>query len=163
MYLSPQPFEHKVNKEAKYHHTAPENPLILFRPPFHHSDRVSRNPHGRANRVQLPLRSLQHFPLISQVAKHCPSALQILVKRRVRRAKEALLSQRMVLPALIISKPIWRLIRRVAVHTTLPRCEIRVRRPKQRVARGSAASFHCSVRVGILRSLAGVRSPTEQL
>ena len=161
--LSPEPLEHKVDKYAEDQHASPEDPLVLFRSPFHHSDSVSRNAHGRANRVQLPLCSLQHLSLIAQIPEHSPSSLKILVERRVRRTKEILLPQRMILPRLVRTQSIRRLVRRIAIHTALPGNKVWIRCSEQRIrASCSSACSNRSIRVWVLRRLARVRPPAQQ-
>jgi len=159
---SPEPLQHEVDKDAKHQHSAPEDPLVLFRSPLHHPDSVARNPHSGTNGVQLPLRSLQHLPLIAQIPKHSPAPLKILIKSRVSRSKEILLPQRMVLTRLIRPQPIRRLVRRITVRAALPSNEIRIRSPEQRVRSPRSARFHRSIRVWVLGRLARMGSTAQQ-
>ena len=159
---SPEELQHKVDKHAKHQNSAPEDPLVLFRPPLHHPDRVSRNPHRSTDRIQLPLRPLQHLPLIAQIPQHSPAPLKVLIQSRVRRPKEILLPQRIILARLIRPQPVRRLVSRVTVRAALPSNEIGIRSPEQRVRVPRSARFHRRIGVWVLGRLARMGPATQE-
>jgi len=164
-YHSPQPSQHEVHKDDEHNNPTPKDPLVLLRPPLHHAHRISTDPQRRPNTIQLPLRALQDLPLIAQVSQHSPSSLKVLIQRSIRRAKEALLLQRMILPLLVCSQTVRRLVRAIRILSTGSSLKVGVIGAKQRVdILSPARTTHCRrIRVRVLGRLARVRSSTQQL
>lgn len=168
---SSEPLEHKINKDDENYHAGPEDPLVLFRPTFHHSNRISTDPQRVSNAVQFRLRPLQHLPLIAQVAQHGPSALQILVQGLIGRAQKGLFAQDVAFALRIGIRAAVRrrraAIRAVAVLRVPARAgrEIGIAGAEQRVHVGADGGRRGGrgFRVGILRGLRGVRSAAEEL
>jgi len=62
--------QHCPAEQEEYQHSNPENPLILLSPSLHHPNRIPADPERVGNTIQSPLRTLEDFPLLSQIRKH---------------------------------------------------------------------------------------------
>lgn len=62
--------QYRPAEQEKYQHPNPENPLILLSPSLHHSNRIPADSERVGNTIQSPLRTLENFPLLSQIRKN---------------------------------------------------------------------------------------------
>lgn len=83
-FSSSQPLQDEIDKNDKDNNTGPENPLVLLGPPLNHANRVSGDAQRIRGRVKLPLRPLEHVPLVAQIPQHGPAPLQVFIQRRIR-------------------------------------------------------------------------------
>ena len=67
---SSQEMYHKPTKGYEYHHSTPEYPLILLRPPLHHSYRITTDSQCIRHTVQFSLCPFQHLTLLAQITQH---------------------------------------------------------------------------------------------
>lgn len=61
----PQIVYHEPTEYKENNYPAPENPLILSRPPLHHAYRISAHPKCIRYTIQLFLRPFEHLPLLA--------------------------------------------------------------------------------------------------
>lgn len=91
--FSPQKMYDKPTKGKEKHDAGPKDPFVLLGPPLHHADRVAADAQRVGDAVQLPLSALEHLPLLTQIAQHGSTTLEIFVQLRIGRRHEALLPQ----------------------------------------------------------------------
>lgn len=72
--------QHRPAEQEEYQHSNPENPLILLSPSLHHPNRIPAHAQRIGNTVQSPLRTLEDFPLLSQICKHRASPVEKFIQ-----------------------------------------------------------------------------------
>lgn len=77
---SPEPPQDQVAEAEEHDYTSPKDPLVLFRPSFHHSYGVTADAEGIGDAVELPLCAFQHFALLTEIPEHCSAAFQELIE-----------------------------------------------------------------------------------
>jgi hypothetical protein len=89
-------------KQEKHHDSSPKDPLILFRSPLHHPNRITTHPQRISHTIQPTLCPLQNLPLFSEIRQHRSPPVQEIIQLGVRIGKEGVFAQRMRLTLRIL-------------------------------------------------------------
>lgn len=77
---SSQKVQHGPAEKKEDHHAAPENPLVLARASFHHSDGVAAYSQSVGDTVQPALSALEDLALLAEVCQYCAAPIQKVIK-----------------------------------------------------------------------------------
>jgi hypothetical protein len=75
------------------HNTSPKDPLVLLRSPLNHTYGISTDTQCICNAIQPSLCSLQHLPLLTQIAQDRPAPIQKFIELVRRVLEERVLAQ----------------------------------------------------------------------